>query len=124
MKKTTSTQARKQRKWLAKAPAHARGKMMSCALDKELKTQYKRNSLPVRKGDKVKVMRGDHKGHQGEVMNIDRKKYKIYVQGITATKSDGKVVEKAMAPSNVMITALNEEDKQRRETLNKTAEAK
>jgi large subunit ribosomal protein L24 len=124
MKRPTSQQARKQRKYLAKAPAHARHKMVSAQLDKELREKYKRGSLPVRKGDKVKIMRGDMKGHSGEVTKVDLKKYKIYMQGLTAKKADGTDVEKPIHPSNVRITELYEDDKERRQTLMKKTEAK
>jgi large subunit ribosomal protein L24 len=124
MKKPTSAQPRKQRKWLFSAPIHARHKLVSAMLSKELKEKYNRNSVPVRKGDTVKIMRGDMKGHSGEVMKVDLKKYKIFIQGVTAKKADGTDVEKPVAPSNVMVTGLNDTDKQRRASLARTAEAK
>jgi large subunit ribosomal protein L24 len=124
MKRPTSHQARKQRKYLANAPAHERHKMVSAQLDKALKEKYKRGSLPVRKGDKVKIMRGDMKGHSGEVMRVDLKKYKLYIQGVTAKKADGTDVEKPVHPSNVRITDIFEDDKERRQTLAKKTEAK
>jgi large subunit ribosomal protein L24 len=124
MERPTSQQARKQRKWLVKAPLHQRGKMIAAALSKELKGKLKKNSSTLRKGDKVKIMRGDMGGHTGEVTRVDYKHYKIYIQGVTAKKSDGTNVERPIAPSNVMITVLNEEDKQRRNAFTRKAEAK
>jgi large subunit ribosomal protein L24 len=124
MAKPTSSQPRKQRNWLRDAPLHTRRKMLASALDKELKAKYKRNSLPVRKGDTVKIMRGNMKGHSGQVMSVDTKNYKIFISGVIAKKADGKEVERPIHPSNVMITELNEEDKQRRQMLQRTSEAK
>jgi large subunit ribosomal protein L24 len=124
MRKPTSQQPRKQRKWLAKAPLHARHKLVSATLSEELRVKYKRRSLPVRKGDTVKIMRGALKGHTGEIMSVDLSKYKVYVNGVTAKKSDGTDVEKPVHPSNVMITGLHEEDKKRRALLAKKSEAK
>jgi len=124
MERPASHQARKQRKWLAKAPAHTRRKMISAALSKELKDRYKRNSFTVRKGDTVKIMRGNMKGHTGEVMKVDTLKYKLYINGVTAKKADGKDVERPIHPSNVQITDLYDEDKERRATLTKKMEAK
>ena len=123
MKKTTSKQPRKQRKWLAKAPLHERHFLVSAALGKDLKAKYKRNSMPLRKGDHVKIMRGSMRGHTGEVMKVDLKDYRIYVHGVTAKKADGKEVERSVHPSNVVITELNDNDKERRAILAKTAEA-
>jgi len=93
-------------------------------LDKELKEKYKRNSLPVRKGDTVEIMRGSLKGHSGQVMSVDTKNYKIFISGVIAKKADGKEVERPIHHSNVKITALNEDDKQRRQTLQRNQEAK
>lgn len=124
MKRPTSQQPRRQRKWLYEAPLHARGDLVSAALAKDLKEKYKRNSLQVRKGDKVKLMRGNMKGHSGEVMRVDRKASKIYVQGVTAKKADGKIVERPIHASNVVITEIYEEDKERKDKLMRKTEAK
>ena len=123
MKKTVSKQPRKQRRWLAKAPLHARHTMISAALSRELKGKYSRNSLPVRKGDTVKILRGGMRGHSGEVMRVDLPGHRIYIQGVTAKKADGTDVERSIHPSNVMITELHEEDKERRDVLARTVEA-
>ena len=45
-----SKQPRKQRKLIYKAPLHIRHKLMSVKLSEELREQYKRRSLPVKKG--------------------------------------------------------------------------
>ncbi|MBD3388284.1 MAG: 50S ribosomal protein L24 [Candidatus Altiarchaeales archaeon] len=123
MKRPSSKQARKQRKWVGEAPLHMRHRLVSAALSKDLKDKYKKNSMPLRKGDTVKVMRGSVKGHVGEVMKVDLKTYKVYVQGVTAKKSDGTDVERALEPSNLMITELHEEDKERRDALSRNMEA-
>ncbi|MBU0762581.1 MAG: 50S ribosomal protein L24 [Candidatus Altiarchaeota archaeon] len=124
MKKTTSQQARKQRKWRANAPLHKRQKMVSAPLSEEIKKKYKRNALPVRKKDTVKIMRGNMRGHTGEVVRVDLKTLKIFVHGVTAKKADGKDKERPIDPSNVQIIELSEEDKKRREVLSRKLEAK
>jgi len=107
----------KQRKWKAVAPLHRRQKMLSSPLSKELGQKYKRRTLNVRKGDKVRVMRGDFKGNVGEITRVSLKDYKIYVDGITIKKADGTDVEKSIDPSNVMITDLFIDDKERMDLL-------
>ncbi|HDN82956.1 MAG TPA: 50S ribosomal protein L24 [Candidatus Altiarchaeales archaeon] len=114
---TKSSQPRKQRKFRYEAPLHKRRKMIVSRLSKELQEKYKRRNVPVRKGDIVKVMRGDFKGMSGEVIKVDLKKYKIYVDGITLKKADGTEVPRALDASNVMITELNLKDKLRLEML-------
>jgi large subunit ribosomal protein L24 len=112
-----SSKPRKQRKWLIDAPLHKRQKMLVSTLSKELRTKYKRRSLSVRKGDKVKVMRGEYKGTIGQVMKVSLKEYTIYVDSVKAKKANGTEVPRPLNPSNVMITEIMTEDKERRDLL-------
>ena len=119
MKQPKSSKPRKQRKWLTVSPLNSKQKMISSTLSKELRTKYKKRSAQVRKGDKVKVMRGDYKGTIGEVTGVVLRDYKITIQGVTVKKADGTEKPRPMAPSNVMITELVLEDKARRAKLEK-----
>lgn len=110
---TKSKQPRKQRKALYNAPLHVRNKLMSAALSKELKKKYNKNSLPVRKGDTVKILRGDFKNIEGEITKVDYKKYRIHVKGALNKKQDGKETPYPIHPSNVMITKLEDSDERR-----------
>ena len=113
----TSSKPRKQRKWLSCAPLGKKQKMIGATLSKDLRAKYKRRNFPVRKGDKVKVMRGDFKGATGEIMEVDLKTQKVLVDGITVKRASGTDVERPMDPSNLMLTELNLEDKERRDIL-------
>jgi large subunit ribosomal protein L24 len=62
-------------------------------------------------------MRGDRKGLEGKVARVDRKNYRINVEGITREKVDGTAIQIPIHPSKVMITNLNLDDKWRRESL-------
>jgi large subunit ribosomal protein L24 len=100
-----SIQPRKQRKFRYNAPMHARRKMVSVHLSKELRAKLgtgKRN-IAVRKGDRVKVMCGERKSHAGKVMEVDLSTLKIYVEG--ASERNAKGVEKLVPidPSNLML---------------------
>ena len=75
MKRPKSKKPRKQRKFLKLAPLHIRRKMIAAHLSKELREKYKRRSIPVRKGDEVKIMRGEFKGMIGKIVKVDTKKY-------------------------------------------------
>jgi len=112
-----TTQPRKQRKRLYQAPAHIRYKHFSALLSPSLKTSHKIDSLPVRSGDTVRIMRGDRKGLEGKVTKVDRKNYRIFVEAITREKVDGTTTFVPIHPSKVMITSLNLDDKWRRESL-------
>ena len=117
LKQPKSSKPRKQRKWLYEAPLGSRQKMVVSTLSKELRTKYKKRSSHVRKGDKVKIMRGDFKGTVGEVTKVTLKDMVITIQGINLKKADGTEVPRPIAPSNVMITELFTEDAERRNSL-------
>jgi large subunit ribosomal protein L24 len=112
-----SKQPRKQRKLIYNAPLHIRHKLMSVKLSEELREQYKRRSLPVKKGDTIKVMRGDFKDHEGKIEKVDLKNYRVMVEGMSVQKPDGNKVYHSLHPSNVMILELDLEDDERNEII-------
>ena len=112
-----SKQPRKQRKALFRAPLHRRQKLMSAHLSEELQEEYGKRSLPVRKGDTVRILRGDFKGHEGVVEKVDLKRMRIYVTGATVQRSDGSERLYPIHPSNVEITKLELKDEERKKIL-------
>jgi large subunit ribosomal protein L24 len=62
-------------------------------------------------------MRGDYKGFEGKVTRVDRKEYRIFVEGATREKVDGSTTLIPIHPSKVMIIRLNLDDKLRKEIL-------
>lgn len=112
-----TTKPRKQHKKLYQAPLHKRYKQFSAALSSKLKASYNTNSIPVRMGDTVHIMRGDRKGFEGKVTGVNRTKYRIFVEGVTQEKVDGTSMPIPIHPSKVRITRLNLDDKWRKETL-------
>ena len=112
-----TVQPRKQRKMLYEAPSHIRYQRFSAPFSPSLKAAHHVNSFPIRTGDTVRLMRGDRKGSEGKVTKVDRRKYRIFVEGITREKVDGTTIQTAIHPSKVMITNLNLDDKWRRESL-------
>jgi large subunit ribosomal protein L24 len=40
----------------------------------------------IKKGDKVVVVTGRDKGKQGEVLSVDRQRYRVLVQGVNTVK--------------------------------------
>jgi large subunit ribosomal protein L24 len=112
----------KQRKLLYNAPAHLRHKLMAAPLSSELIASKGAKALPVRKGDTVRIMRGDHKGFEGKISRVDLKSYRIYVEGLTREKVDGTAVFVSVHPSKVMIKNLSLDDKWRKAILERKAE--
>ena len=108
-----SIQPRKQRKALYNAPAHARGKHLSASLSKDLKESTGKRSLPLRTGDKVRVLRGDFTGHEGEVLSVDYGSYKVTIEEVTLAKPDGTTTFLPVDPSNLMIIDADLKDDRR-----------
>jgi len=117
MKRPTSSKPRKQRRYLYNAPLHHRGKIMSAHLSPELREKYGRRSFPVRVGDRVRVMRGDHREIVGEVIGVDRERYRIFIKGLVRKRADGTEIPIPIHPSKVMIVDLTLKDKRREEAL-------
>lgn len=109
----TSSQPRKQRKSRYQAPLHLRHKFLGALLSDDLKEKHKIKTIPVRMGDTVRILRGDHRGKEGKVAGVDLEKMTITVDGVTVTKSDGTEVPRPVHPSNVMITKLEIKDERR-----------
>lgn len=111
------TKPAKQRKMVFQAPDHIRYKLFSAPISPELRKSHGVKTIPVRSGDTVRIMRGDHKGFEGKIARVDRDKYRIYVEGLTREKVDGTTTFVPIHPSKVMITRLNLDDKWRKKIL-------
>merc|ERR1711869_1710 len=111
-----SSSRRKARKAHFTAPSSVRRKIMSAHLDKTLSNKYHVKSMPIRKDDEVIVVRGSHRGREGKVIQVYRKKYVIHIERVTREKSNGSTVNVGIHPSNVVITKLKL-DKDRRSIL-------
>jgi large subunit ribosomal protein L24 len=82
-----------------------------------LKKKHNTNAFPAKTGDTVRVTRGDRKGFEGRIIRVDRKKFRVYVEGVTREKVDGTTIQIPVHPSKAMIVNLNLDDKWRREAL-------
>jgi large subunit ribosomal protein L24 len=116
---TSSTKARKQRKARANAPLHKKRRMVSAHLDSALMKEYNVRSVAVRKGDTVRVIRGDKdfKASEAKVASVDLKNLKIIIENVTVPKADGTQKPKPVDPSNVLLTRLDLSDPWRKEKL-------
>ena len=107
----------KQRKYRTGAPLHIKQKFVHSHLSKDIRKKYSKRNISVRKGDKVKIMYGKFKKHEGKISGIDIKKSIVFVEGVEMTKKDGTKKLLALHPSNLMITELNLDDKLRQKLL-------
>lgn len=116
---TTSTKANKQRKARANAPLHMKKRMVAAHLSSALMSEYNVRSLPVRKGDTVKLLRGakDFKASEAKVASVDLKSCKIIVENVTIPKADGTQKPRPVDPSDVLLTKLDLSDPWRKSKL-------
>ena len=121
----SSSQKRKQRKYRVNAPLHIKRKFLSANMSKELRKKYGIRNIVLRKGDKVKIMRGKFRKHVGEVFDVDVKKTVVFVDGAQKIKKDGTKVFIPLNPSKLQLVEINLDDKYRKEKIeriNKDAE--
>ncbi len=105
-----SSKPGKQRKAWYNLPLHRRKVLMAAHLSKELRKSLGKRALPVRKGDKVRVVRGGRKGSMGKVMNVNRVKGFLFIEGIKRRKADGKEILVPIRPSNVILEEIEDKD--------------
>ena len=113
---------KKQRKRLFNAPAHLRHKLMAAHLSSEIAASRGVKTLPVRKGDTVRIERGDNKGFEGKVSRVDLSEYRVYLEGLTREKTDGTNIFISVHPSKIQIRNLNLDDKRRKDILGRKKE--
>ena len=109
----SSTNPTKQRKYRDNAPQHVKDKLVSANLSQMLRDEIGTRNMPIKKGDQVEIARGDEKGREGIVSDINREDQKVYVNNITVTRQDGTEKEIPLRPSNLQLQALNIEDEDR-----------
>jgi len=90
-------------------------------------------SLPIRKGDRVRVVRGqpyigknppvkmrdEYRDRPHRVTGINSRKRKIFVEGKTYEKADGSKVPFPIDPSNVVIVNPDWSDPRRRQIISR-----
>ena len=126
----SSKQPRKQRLAHYTAPYHRRHREMSSPIDKGLRERqlsrgfmYPR-SMPVKKGDRVMIVRGEGKSKSATAVSlVDRKARKVYVEGFTYFKSDGTELQRPIDASNLVIINPDWSDIRRRKILNRINES-
>ena len=101
-----SSQRRTNRKKYFKADSNKKRIFMSSKLDKSLRKDYDLKTIPLRKGDEVKITRGNYKGKVGNIVQISRKGIFLYVSTVTFKKMKGDEAYLPIHPSNVEVLKL------------------
>jgi large subunit ribosomal protein L24 len=110
---STTMKPKKVRKNAITAPKHKKAKALAAHLSEKLSKELKRRSLPVRKKDIVKIVRGEFKGKEGKVIRVDHESHRIFIEKVVRKKSNGTEFEVAIDPSKVILMDLDKSDKKR-----------
>ncbi|MCC6003351.1 MAG: 50S ribosomal protein L24 [Thermofilum sp.] len=99
------------------ASLHARSKRIIAPLSRELAQKLGVKRIRVRRGDRVLIVRGSFKGHEGKVTSVDVKRGRIHVEGAMLRKADGTEVPYPIHPSKVVAVELDLSDPRRKELI-------
>jgi large subunit ribosomal protein L24 len=94
--------------------------MLKCRLDEFLQEEYGMRSMVIKKGDLVRVMRGQFRDTEGKVTVVDYRAIRVHLENATVTRADGKEANIPVHPSNLMLVKL-ELDDDRKKLLEKKA---
>ncbi|MFO8020331.1 MAG: 50S ribosomal protein L24 [Promethearchaeia archaeon] len=109
--KIPSKKPKKQRKSLKTAKNHQRSKLLSTRLADFLQEEYGVKQLPLRVGDSIRIVKGEFKDFEGEVVEIDSKKQRAKIKEAVFEKTDGTEFHPSIHISNLIITSFKEEGK-------------
>lgn len=86
-------------------------------LSTELRERHGKRSVRPRVGDTVKIVRGEFKDIEGKITKVHPEEGIVNVDGVTREKLKGGTAPVPIHSSNVIVTALVLEDKQRKKKL-------
>jgi len=99
------------------ATSKVRSIQTAASLSSELRKKFGKRSARINKGDTVKILRGEFYGTAGKVTKILTQKNSITVDGVKREKVKGEKIDVPIHATNVIITALNDDDKWRMNKL-------
>lgn len=99
---------------------HILSRMVSSPLSDELRAKNKIRCIRVKKGDRVKIMRGDYKDIEGKVNKVNLKTGYVTVEGLTREKVKGENIPVKVHSSKVQVISLELGDKLRAKKVNKS----
>lgn len=106
--KLVSKQPRKKRLEAYTAPLHKKRKGLHIHFSKDLRKRYKHRSGLAKKGDKVKVLRGEFMKREAKIVEASLAEGKIFLEGVVAKRQGGKEMPAAIEPSNCMLVEWQE----------------
>ena len=88
-------------------------KQLSCSLSKELRKKYGKRSARITEGDTAKIVRGEFSGVDGKVTKISIPDRGVNIEGVKKEKLKGDKFDVYVHTTNIILTALNSDDKWR-----------
>jgi large subunit ribosomal protein L26e len=79
---------------------------MSANVSDELKQKHGVRSLPVRREDTVRIVRGSFKGTEGKVSTVYRRRWCLYIEKVSKNRKNGATVRVPINASNCVLTKL------------------
>ncbi|MCE2508112.1 MAG: 50S ribosomal protein L24 [Nitrosopumilaceae archaeon] len=89
-----------------------RSRLMASHLSKDLRKAHHTRNVRVVTGDSVTVLRGEYRSVSGRVDKVDPSRG-VTIGGIKMEKPAGEKLDIYIHPSNLLVTALNLDDKRR-----------
>lgn len=108
---------RRQRKALYTASSFQRRRRMTVPLSRDLRRRFHARSLPLRKGDTVRVLSGSFVGREERVAKVDRRGYSVILDNVTLKTGEEKLKPLPIRTMHLVITRLNLSDPWRRRAL-------
>ena len=99
-------------------------KQICAPMSKDLRKKYSRRSVRIMADDIVKVVRGEYKGLTGRVTKLAIESSGVAIEGNKKEKLKGDKIDIYIHSTNVIITALNTDDKWRLKILEKKPKSK
>ncbi len=98
-------------------------------LSRDLSEKYGIRKFGVRKGDMVRIVKGDSNkdeklnivGKEAKVVKVLRKEGKVIVENINVAKADGKMKPRKLDPSSLILVKIEMEDPKRKQKLSELA---
>jgi large subunit ribosomal protein L26e len=113
----SSSSPRRQRKALYTAHSAERRVRMGVPLSRELRSRFHARTIPVRKGDTVRVLSGSFAGREERVAKVHRRDYRVTLDNVTLKTAEEKLKPLTLSVGNLVITRLNLSDPWRRRSL-------
>ncbi len=108
-----SKKPNKSRKEQYTLPKHKASKSVKGHLNEKLRKEISKRSISLRKGDTVKIVRGEFVGKEAKITQINRSGRKLYLEKIVKKKSNGQEWQVPIDASKIIVIDVEKTDRKR-----------